>query len=220
MKKKYLSEDPVYRSQKYRWNHLIKKLRFIMDLGGICQHCKKDLIDNPYDADFHHTDPSIKEFLPSHILKKAYSEAKKEIDKCILLCSSCHRKEHMEWKNWKDYKEELIERAGKVHLKKATQKSIIDLDKYKNKIKDLYLSGLSIHQIASQENIPLSSVSYCIKKLGIKRNINGNEQKISKNEVIECYQKGMSLKEISIKYNCAVSTVFRKLERYKFDKKL
>jgi len=215
MKKKYLSDDPIYRNKKYKWNHLIKKLRFIIDFGGICKHCGKDLIDNPYDADFHHTDPTKKEFLPSHVIKKSYDDAREEIEKCILLCSSCHRKEHMEWKDWRIYKDELIERAKKIHLKKATQKSKEDLLIHKEKIKELYLSGLSMHQISSQEGIPLSTVSYTIKKLKIKRDNNGCEQKITKEEAMECFQKGMCIKDIAEKFNCNASTVFRKLEKCK-----
>jgi transposase-like protein len=216
--KKYLSDDPIYRNKKHKWNHLIKKLRFIIDLGGVCKHCNKDLIDAPYDADFHHLDPTFKEGSPSHIIKKAYKDAKLEIEKCILLCSACHRKEHMEWKEWKNYKEELIERANKIHLKKPNQKSNDELIKHEDKIRSLYLSGMSMHQISANEGIPLSTVSYTIRKLKIKREKSGCEQKISKEEALKCQQLGMGLKEIAEKYKCDVSTVFRKLERYKFDK--
>jgi predicted HNH restriction endonuclease len=46
--------------------------------------------------EFHHKDPSLKEFGPSgRILKRlSWEKITKEIDKCILLCANCHRELH------------------------------------------------------------------------------------------------------------------------------
>lgn len=46
--------------------------------------------------DFHHLDPSEKEYGVAQMLGTGYSleKIKKEIDKCILVCSNCHRKIH------------------------------------------------------------------------------------------------------------------------------
>jgi hypothetical protein len=50
---------------------------------------------------FDHRDPSIKEVSPSYaIMKWSWERAKKELDKCDLLCSNCHGERH-----WMQYVE-------------------------------------------------------------------------------------------------------------------
>lgn len=69
------------------------KIKCVEYKGGKCQIC-------PYNRyigalEFHHLDPTKKDFNISHI--KAYSFSniiKKELDKCILVCSNCHREIH------------------------------------------------------------------------------------------------------------------------------
>ncbi len=213
--KKYPSDHPSYLKEKFKWIHLIKKLRFIKDLGGICKHCGKDLLNAPYDADFHHLDPDKKDHLPSHIIKSSsYLKAKIEIDKCILLCSACHRFEHFGWKVWKNYKDELMRRADEIHENKPTQKRKEDFVKHNENIKTLYLSGLSLNQISDQEKLPLSSVSYTVNKLGIKRELDLGE-KITIDQAIEGRREGLSSEEIAIKYNCDFTTVDDKIRKWK-----
>jgi hypothetical protein len=60
--------------------------------GGCCCECKEDSL---VALDFHHLDPEAKEFSISDVrFYKMNDDIKKELDKCILLCSNCHRKEH------------------------------------------------------------------------------------------------------------------------------
>ncbi len=57
--------------------------------GGKCQMC--GLVDECLAIyDFHHTDPSKKEFTIAN--KKGFN--KEELDKCIMICANCHRKVH------------------------------------------------------------------------------------------------------------------------------
>ena len=76
-----------------------KKLILIKYKGEHCEMC--DLlfnIDNIKDAAFHHIDPNEKDFCISRLFTGHYSliRIKKELQKCICLCSNCHRKEHNE----------------------------------------------------------------------------------------------------------------------------
>lgn len=58
--------------------------------GGKCCQCG---YDKYYGAlDFHHLDPTKKDFTVSG--KKKQSALKSELDKCILVCSNCHREIH------------------------------------------------------------------------------------------------------------------------------
>ncbi len=45
--------------------------------------------------DFHHIDPSKKKFAIGNGYRKTWEDLKNEVDKCILLCANCHRKEHL-----------------------------------------------------------------------------------------------------------------------------
>lgn len=60
-----------------------------------CARCPED---HPACLEFHHLDPSVKEKSVSKMASSTYSRAKimKEINKCIVLCSNCHRKLHFD----------------------------------------------------------------------------------------------------------------------------
>tara|TARA_R110000824_G_scaffold15595_1_gene65445 strand:- start:3098 stop:3505 length:408 start_codon:yes stop_codon:yes gene_type:complete len=75
--------------------------------GGECEHCGfNEEISSCYD--FHHKDPSKKEFA---IGTKNYGleKQKKEVDKCLLLCRNCHAKVHH-----KKHKEEIDKKRDKL----------------------------------------------------------------------------------------------------------
>lgn len=58
-----------------------------------CQRCGEN---HPAVLDLHHLDADDKEIAPSRMVDKGWSKEKmqSELDKCIVLCSNCHRKEH------------------------------------------------------------------------------------------------------------------------------
>jgi hypothetical protein len=62
-----------------------------------CARCPEN---HPACLDFHHIDPSTKDKSRPSRLHQAFDiswsieRIKKEIDKCEILCSNCHRKEH------------------------------------------------------------------------------------------------------------------------------
>jgi hypothetical protein len=68
-------------------NNLIKKM------GGVCSACKGSF--HPAAYDFHHLDPSKKDFgITSAMIKMSLQRVLEEAEKCILLCANCHRIEH------------------------------------------------------------------------------------------------------------------------------
>lgn len=69
----------------------IKKM-LIEYKGGKCEHCGYDKCMRALE--FHHLNPNEKDFGLSRCLSKNISSLKKEVDKCILLCSNCHAEEH------------------------------------------------------------------------------------------------------------------------------
>lgn len=49
--------------------------------------------------DFHHIDPSTKDVSISDAINRSWNNLVKEVDKCILLCATCHRLEHERLRN-------------------------------------------------------------------------------------------------------------------------
>ena len=62
--------------------------------GGKCNHCGLDERYHQEIYDYHHIDPTEKEGSLSQMASKSWELVKKELDKCLLLCAHCHRKEH------------------------------------------------------------------------------------------------------------------------------
>lgn len=61
--------------------------------GGKCQQCGYDKCVGALD--FHHRDPSEKDFSIAALGNcRAWEVVKKELDKCDLLCANCHREVH------------------------------------------------------------------------------------------------------------------------------
>ena len=70
------------------------KLQAIKLLGGKCSRCG---YNKCIDAlEFHHEDPSIKEFKLGSGNTMSWKEYKAEALKCILVCSNCHKEIHNE----------------------------------------------------------------------------------------------------------------------------
>ncbi len=99
-KKERYQKDPVFREAHKarvivsRRRHLANHKKIMTELrangcvvcGEKCEAC----------LDFHHKDPSKKEFNISHA--NAYriheEDVRREVSKCVVLCSNCHRKFH------------------------------------------------------------------------------------------------------------------------------
>src|SRR4051794_5013008 len=80
----------TYRSQKRR--RLRRKKDLVEAAGGRCMDC--GYIGAPAVMDFHHRDPSTKEFALADFsgsLKRLLTEAAK----CDLICANCHRLRHL-----------------------------------------------------------------------------------------------------------------------------
>jgi len=75
------------------WRRKTKRL-LVKYKGGKCQRCGYDK-DIPVAYDFHHTDPTTKEFTIAGSTRSMES-LKREVDKCELLCKICHAIEHVD----------------------------------------------------------------------------------------------------------------------------
>ena len=97
-------EEHFYKSQKWYckscWNKKmvqqgqdrVKDLK--LEYGGKCTKCG---YDKCLDAlEFHHVDPTQKEFHLGNSRGKKLETIKAELDKCILVCRNCHAELHYE----------------------------------------------------------------------------------------------------------------------------
>ena len=68
------------------------KIQAVKYKGGKCSICNY----NKYIGalEFHHLNPSEKEFSISDLRTYSWDVVKNELDKCICLCSNCHREIH------------------------------------------------------------------------------------------------------------------------------
>lgn len=105
----------VYAHQKERG--LKRKMELIMARGSKCEKCGYD--KNISALEFHHIDPSKKEFPLDirHLSNTSMEKIIEESKKCILVCANCHREIH--------YEELDKERINET------------LDKFRNEIGDL-----------------------------------------------------------------------------------
>lgn len=91
--------NPKYKDPRVKCDKCIKsarssetKRRAVEYLGGKCVDCKYK--GHPVAFDFDHIEPSTKKFKISGKAIYRWSELKKELDKCCLRCSNCHRIRH------------------------------------------------------------------------------------------------------------------------------
>lgn len=93
------------------------KIQAILYKGSICIDCGKKFPDEHYSIfDFHHLDPEQKDFDISDSYRGYISEIESELDKCILLCSDCHRKRH-----YKNEETDVIQKEIYEALIKGTE---------------------------------------------------------------------------------------------------
>ena len=72
------------------WRNRVKR-KLIEYKGGKCEKCGYDKCNRALD--FHHRNPSKKDFSIS-ATGRGFERMKKEVDKCSLVCSNCHREIH------------------------------------------------------------------------------------------------------------------------------
>jgi hypothetical protein len=85
--------DFVSLHKKQADSRKIMKLRLLEYKGNKCEQCGYDKIEYHTAFDFHHKDPSEKDFALSKAFR-SFDRNKKEVDKCMLMCKTCHMEIH------------------------------------------------------------------------------------------------------------------------------
>ena len=94
-KRKYCSTKCKNKAavDRFRKNQKRKAVEY---KGGCCQVCGY----NKYQGalEFHHLDPNEKDFgIGQSGITRVWEDVKKELDKCICVCSNCHKEIHAEF---------------------------------------------------------------------------------------------------------------------------
>jgi len=73
-----------------RWHQV--KINAIKQFGGVCQDCKQEF--HPAVFEFHHLDPSQKDYSWTKMRLLSPDKRQAELNKCVMLCANCHRLRH------------------------------------------------------------------------------------------------------------------------------
>lgn len=94
------TDKEYYRCAKCASDAVSKRRRKLKQMaveykGGVCEKCSYN--KSIWALDFHHKDPTQKDFgIAKSGHTKSWERIKKEIDKCFLLCKNCHCEVHEE----------------------------------------------------------------------------------------------------------------------------
>lgn len=93
-KRYYEKNKKKYNDKVVQTRHKLKDMA-VEYLGGVCSRCGQSF--DPVCMDFHHKDHKQKDFnIAIGFTNKSWPVIQKELDKCILVCSNCHRIIHKE----------------------------------------------------------------------------------------------------------------------------
>ena len=106
------------------WRRNIKQ-KLIVCMGSKCQICNYNKSQNALE--FHHINPDEKDFSISSVRAnpKNWNTIVRELKKCILLCSNCHKEVHEGITNiptiYQVFDESLLQKDNNKHLLKQTK---------------------------------------------------------------------------------------------------
>lgn len=155
------------------------KIKLVEYKGGKCEICG---YDKCIDAlEFHHLNPKEKSFGLSCGESKSLEKLKKEADKCILVCSNCHREIHAKEKEEiRNKKLEVLLNNYQDNIYKFKSKLNIDL------IKEDITNKLSKKEIANKYSVSLTMLNKFLKD----------------NDIDYCKTKSGKLKDLTIDEFC------------------
>ena len=143
---------------KRRWE---KKEELVKYKGGKCEVCG---YDKCIDAlEFHHINKDTKSFGIGGRLTRSLNELKKEADKCILVCSNCHREIH--YKENKAKRDAYYFSQNKFYEEHKERGKIDEIDK--DFVIDCIHKGMKKKDIANIVGVSVSTLTRFFEKVGI-----------------------------------------------------
>jgi hypothetical protein len=184
-----------------------KKMKLIKEKGCKCNRCGLNLLETPWLADFHHTDPSFKEFTIS-ASSAGFKKLLKEADKCELVCCVCHRNLHFNIERFNEVKTELLTELDNRFIKDR----YVGTEQDKQNILELHNKGYHINKISQElfgSNVQRNLVRRTLKKLGITPNEPKSlVDEINRDELIQMLKEKKTAKEIARHYGMSKGNLF------------
>lgn len=125
-------KDRDYHREYSRNYYHSRKSELVRLLGGACKKCGDDS-----NLQFDHIDPASKNFSISKLLNFSKEVVLKELEKCQLLCQSCHIE-----------KTKLFKDGYRKRARGESVSSSVLTDSLVLKIRRLYQSGVSLNQLS------------------------------------------------------------------------
>ena len=145
------------------------KIEAVEYKGGSCISCNYNKY--PGALEFHHLDPNKKDFSIGQMKCRSLNSIKEELDKCILLCSNCHKEIHAVYLKYEnetitEITPETLEWNLSVSNKHETIKKDLNLilQRYKNKetskdiSNDYDVTPTYLLKLLSEEGIKISDI--------------------------------------------------------------
>lgn len=147
--------------------------------GGKCEKCGYNKCITALE--FHHLDPSEKDFGIGNYSILSFEKLKREVDKCILVCANCHREIHYN---------EIVEKqtAEEERRKEAFKEILQNRDNFSGiKIKDSYKYLAEAGVIGDiKNNVPREEIlkKYHINNRTFKKFLEENNIEYSKRKIV------------------------------------
>ncbi len=163
--KHYKRKEGGYRCNKCSIESVAKRRRkmkqiLVKERGGKCERCTYDKCIQALH--FHHRDPDKKSFgIAAKGHTRSLEKAQEEINKCILICANCHRKEHFDYEKFENNKKEILELSKEYKERHAPydRKIILDLKE----------AGLSNEEIMAELNCSRCTVWRALSNKGQRK---------------------------------------------------
>lgn len=194
-----------------------KLLKCIELKGNICEYCRQDLSDTPWNAEFHHLDPNTKDNSISQMIESQFLKIIGELNKCILLCCGCHRKAHFNTERYKKYKKIIKQRMSNIDFyknKKINEDEVYFLIKKKKTTTEIAL-------LLNSEKRTIRKVIRRIEKKKKEKLLDSKEEylnahrKITDEQILNCYKKKIKRKEIYKQFNISSGCLSKRIKRLK-----
>lgn len=194
------------------------KEKLVIYKGGKCEICGYNRCISALD--FHHLDPSKKDFGIAKGNVMSFDKAKKEVDKCILVCATCHREIHHNLYKEKYDKEEQLKKDiyAEILNNRDIYGNIPIRESYKflayTSIMDDISNNVKREDIFKKYHINNKTFNLFLKENGIQYNKNKYiDNKPSKDELIELL-KDNSKSAIGRMFGVSCSSVIKWCKKY------
>lgn len=183
-----------------RMAHILHAIEY---KGRYCEICKLDGFDSPWLMDFHHRDGIHKKYeVKNKLYSGSFYSHKEELDKCVLICVSCHRNQHANPDKYKLHQKIILKKLEELRLNgsgKLIKLRLLTIEE-QNEILKLIDEGFIMTEIAKKLNINYDTIKYFVKKHKLNPE-KRSRPRVSWSLVIKMLNAKHSLRNISDKLN-------------------